>query len=74
MASRALNLLGFLIKAPQTQFLRRRIKLKYLNTLHPNRRRCFYLAIKFPAAFSTSTNPFNRKIRPLRTLTAQGVV
>lgn len=44
-AHKALNLLVFLATTPAGQFLRRRNCVNQTNHMHPDRRRCFYLAI-----------------------------
>ena len=60
-AHQSLNSLPFLAQAPAGQFLRRRNYVNQTNHMHPDRRRCFYLAVKNPP---NTSRRFPSMLRP----------
>jgi hypothetical protein len=67
-AHQSLNSLPFLAQAPAGQFLRRRKNANQTNHMHPDRRRCFYLAVKnlrnFPRRFPSILRPTGARSLP----------
>lgn len=71
-AHQSLNSLQFLTQAPAGQFSRCRKYVNQTNQMHPDRRRCFYLAVKnppnIPHRFPSVLRPQVQPICPMRSM------